>query len=69
MRYIYNKSCSINVDNWDDFLIKNNPEYLYLFKIEISLFEIEISLILIEISLLKLEISLFKIEISLFIQK
>ena len=21
------KSCPINVDNWDDFLIKNNPEY------------------------------------------
>ena len=30
MRYIYKKSCPINADNWDDFLIKNNPDYLHI---------------------------------------
>ena len=32
MRYIYKKSCPINVDNWDDFLIKNNPDYFHFIK-------------------------------------
>ena len=27
----YKISCPINVDNWDDFLIKNNPDYWQIY--------------------------------------